>query len=413
MGALYEETLRGRNVGGELRETRSNAMGDSRQSILRGAVAVGFATALAIGVPAQAQSADDAEYRRVFEQLLEKPTDPDLNLRYARMAVARGELRKAMAAYERVLAADPGNEAAEAGLRSVRIRLDPPLTRFTVLSGAQYESNARRERRQTGNTHDATLFVRADVSDDRSIGDLRWRTLGEVYANYHPRFHDIDYGNVNAHTGPVVELDKNLRVHFFAGGGYSWITRRTFFVETTAGMTLEFDIVGPLRDVQIRWGYDFVGHAFSTRDATYVDISPRFQFSNILIDKSLTIISPYWRYSGVTGSGPPGVDPRNQPFPARSHQFGLRADYFIQLREWLALDFFVTYEYRHFFETTLDKAQKRRDHTVVPGVQAIVAGLAKGRADLILHYSYDYRATNDGPQRYQNHTAGVRVLWRF
>ncbi len=384
----------------------------SRQSRIAGSIVVAAALCAA-AVSANAQAGDDAEYRRVFEQLLVRPSDPDLNMRYERLAIARDELRKAVAAYERILAADPGNAAAEAGLRNLRIRLDPPLTRFTVLTGAQYESNARRERRQTWRTHDATFFVRADGSDDRSIGDLRWRSLGEVYANYHPRFHDIDYGNVHARTGPVVDIAKNLNIHFFVGGGYAWITRRTFFVETTAGMSIEFGIEGPLRDIQIRWGYDFVGHAFSTRDATYVDISPRFQFSNLLIDKSLTILSPYWRYSGVTGSGPPGLDPRNQPFPARSHQFGLRADYFIQLRDWLAVDFFITYEYRHMFETTLDKAQRRRDHTVVPGMQVIFAGLVSGRADLIAHYSYDYRASNDGPQRYQNHTAGLRVLWRF
>ena len=374
-------------------------------------LAIAFAAATA-AAPAKAQ--DDAEMRRIFDQILQDPGNPALNMRYAAIAIDRGEIRKAMAAYERILARDPNNEEAKAGLRRVQLRLEPAVTRANVLLGSQYESNARRVTRQGANTHDATLFARGDVTDDRVVADMRWRSVAEIYANYHPRFHDIDYGFVGARSGPVVDLSRDLHVHFFAGGGYSWLTRRTFFGEATAGANIEFDQLSPLRDVTVRWGYDFVGRTFSTRDATFVEVSPRFQFADLLMKKAIGIVVPYWRYSGVFGSGSPSFDAtRSEPFPARSHALGVRADYFFPVFEWLTLDANFTYEYRHYFEEVTDNTKNRRDHLFVPGVQAILPGLFAGRADLLVHYAYEYRSTNDGPQRYQNHIAGLRVLWKF
>lgn len=356
---------------------------------------------------------DDAEMRRVFDQILQDPANPALNLRYAQLSIERGELRKALAAYERILANDPNNEDALSGIRRVRRQLEPSLTRGSVLLGAQFESNARRISSQNSRTYDATLFGRAEVSDDRTIGSTRWRSVGELYGNYHPRFHDIDYGNVAGRSGPVFEILSDFRVHPFIGGGYSWLARRTFYGEATAGAIFEFDVFAPLRDVLVRWGYDFLGRSVSTRDGTFVEVAPRFQIPNLGMEKAIGIASPYWRYSGVFGSGPPGFDPRSLPFPSRSHQFGARLDYFVPVFDWLTVDLNFSYEYRHFFERVTDDTKNRRDHTFAPGAQAIVSGLAKGQADLVFHYTYERRTTNDGPQRYENHVAGIRVLWRF
>jgi hypothetical protein len=363
--------------------------------------------------PAYAQSSPDADLRNVFDEILRDPGNAGLNLRYARLAIAQGDLRKALAAYERILAVDPNNEDAKAGLRNVRLQLEPSLTRFTLLTGAQFESNARRVDAQNWHTHDATMFLRGNVDDERTIGPYRWRSSGELYANYHPRFHDIDYGIVGGNTGPVFDFGDNLHIHPFVGAAYSWIERRTFYGEASAGATFEFDILGPLRDIQVRWGYDSVGRTFSTRDATFVEVSPRFQFSNVLFDKTILILVPYWRYNGVFGHGPPGIDPRSEPFPSRSHQLGIRADYFVQFASWLAADFIFNYEHRHYYEDVTDQSKHRRDDYFSPAVQLIVPGLFRGRADLIFNYSYEYRSTNDGPQRYQDHIAGVRLLWRF
>jgi hypothetical protein len=378
------------------------------------ASALALALACGLAGPVAAQDApDDAEMRAVFERILADPGNPELNFRYAELAIRRGELRKALGAYERILARDPQNREAQAALRRVQRQLEPAITRFSVLAGAQYESNARRENFQNSRTHDGSFFARGEVFDERTIGTWRWRSTGEVYANYHLRFHDIDYGVVQARTGPVLDLFPNVRFHPFVGGGYAWLARRTFYGEATAGAVFEFDVFAPVRDVLVRWGYDWVGRSVSTRDATFVEIMPRLQFPNLGKEGAIGIASPFWRYNGVFGSGAPGFDPRNDLFPQRSHQIGGRFDYFFPVLQWLTLNVNFTYEYRHFFERVTDESKNRRDHTFIPGVQAIVPGLAGNRADLVFHYAYEHRTTNDGPQRYENHIAGVRVLWRF
>ncbi len=363
--------------------------------------------------PRAARAQDDAELRRVFEQILQDPGNPGLNLRYARLAIERGEIRKAIAAYERILAQDPNNEAAKAGLRRVQRELEPAVTRVTALLGGQYESNPRRVAGSTSNRYDGVLSARVQALHERRIGDLRWRAEGDVYANYHTRFHDIDFGIAGGRAGPVFELGEGYRIHAFIGGSYAWLTRRTFYTEGTAGATLEIDGESPLKSVSVRWGYQFVGEDFSTRDGTFVEVSPRFVMNALLVERSIAVLTPYWRYNGVFGSGPPGVDPRSEPFPARYHQLGIRADYFVPVFGNVTFGIGAIYEYRHYFETVTDKSKNRRDHVISPSAQVIVAGLVNGQADLIFSYIFEHRASNDRTQLYDNHAAGAKILWRF
>lgn len=368
---------------------------------------------LAVLYPCVVHAQDDLELRRVFEQILQDPGNPGLNLRYARLATERGEVRKALAAYERILAQDPSNEEAKAGIRRIQRELEPSITRVTLLLGGQYESNPRHVPGSGSNLHDGTLYGRLQAYDERRLGPFRWRSEGDVYANWHTKFHDIDFGTAGARGGPVFELGEGLRLYSFVGGSYAWLTRRTFYTEATAGATLEIESNSLLKSVSARWGYQFVGPHFSTRDATFVEVSPRFVAGGLVFERSLGVVTPYWRYNGVFGIGPPGVDPRNEPFPARSHQLGIRADYFVPLFGNVTLGIGGLYEYRHFFETVSDQSKNRRDHLVSPSAQIIVAGLAGGKADLVFSYSFEHRSSNDRLQLYDNHTAGAKVLWRF
>jgi hypothetical protein len=72
-----------------------------------------------------------------------------------------------------------------------------------------------------------------------------------------------------------------------------------------------------------------------------------------------------------------------------------------------------TYEYRHYFENVINGTANRRDHLVSPGFQAIISALFDARMDLVFSYNFETRFSNDGLQRFNNHIAGVRVLWRF
>ena len=90
-----------------------------RQVFAGGAFGLFIAGAI---LPCAAHAQDDAELRRIFEQILQDPGNPGLNLRYARLAVERGEIRKALAAYERILAQDPGNEVKQTSRGKTRAK---------------------------------------------------------------------------------------------------------------------------------------------------------------------------------------------------------------------------------------------------------------------------------------------------
>jgi hypothetical protein len=214
-------------------------------------------------------------------------------------------------------------------------------------------------------------------------------------------------------SGPVFTLDATKRLHVFAGIGYSALRWRFFSAGPTAGASLELDDAGPLKSLTARWNYSFVGSAFSERDATLVEVFPRFIVDDVGIKGSTAVVIPFWRYTGVFGSGSPADDPRNQPFPSRGHQVGIRADYFVPVLRNVSVGVFAVYEYRHYYEAIPGETKNRRDHYFAPGVQFIAASLIADRLDLVGSYTYELRSSNDGIQNYSNHLLSLRWVWRF
>jgi hypothetical protein len=356
--------------------------------------------------------ATDADLDRIFDALMRDPGNVELNLRYARAAIDKGEPRKALPAYERVLALDPTNVEAAAGIERVRAGLQPDITQVSLSFGTFYESNPRHFRNHSSHTDAGTLSGRATLFDERRIRDLRWRTEGEAFFTWHTRFHDIDYGLVGVRTGPVLAVGQQLRINPFIGGGYAWLKGRSFYIEATGGVTFEFEKMLPLHSVSVRAGYNDIGQHISTRNAVFVEVAPRVLFPNVGYAGTALWVNPYWRYNGVIGSGTPGFDQRTEPFPARAHQLGVRVDYFMPITSKLTVGVNGAYEYRHFYEAVSDGGKNRRDHFVSPGVQAILTGLGDDRFGIIFLYAYEHRFSNDGAQVYSNHLAGVRLQWR-
>ncbi|MGE4014108.1 MAG: tetratricopeptide repeat protein, partial [Alphaproteobacteria bacterium] len=142
-------------------------------------------------------AADDA-LNRLFEQVLRDPTNSAFNLNYAKAAIEQGELRKALAAYERVLAVDPKNEDARLGMQRLRRLLEPDATSLVFAIGPQFESNpGHNSGRQDSKTYDYVTFGRAQLIDQRRIENMRWRTETDLFANSHARHQSLDYGIIS------------------------------------------------------------------------------------------------------------------------------------------------------------------------------------------------------------------------
>ncbi len=381
-------------------------------------IGVGLTLALALaftvgGFNVRPAVADDV--RVVFDKILQDPGNIDLNLRYAKLTIAQGELRKALAAYERILAKHPDNAAAKAGIARVRQLLKPNFTVINAVTGGNYESNPSRLSNRGTVTHDGVFFGRFVMLDERRVGARRWRTLGDVYANAHINIRSLDYGAVSGATGPIFPILNGWQAHTFVRGGYSWYDGRSFQGLVGGGATFEPVLPGTsmLRAITAKIDYNFIGNSFSSRNAYVFELNARFIKFNLLDRRGIGTLTPYYRYNGVSGSGGTFIDPSGEQYPLTYHQLGIRADYFFNFWKNLTINTNITMEYKHYFEEVFFEQKHRRDFIVAPGVELIVAGLISGKADLIFSYRFEYNSSNDGYQRYTNQIAGVRVLWRI
>lgn len=353
------------------------------------------------------------EYRDVFDRILQDPGNAGLNLRYARLAIRKGELRKALAAYERILAADPNNEEAKIGLRRVRELLKPNYTQIIAIFGGQYESNPLRLSSRVPTDDDGVFFARVILDDERRIAGRRWRSNMDTYANFHIDIRRLDYGVTAFNTGPLLPIAKSWQVHTFVSGAYSWYDGRTFQWRGGGGMTFEPLSAGLLRSITVKGEYNFIGNSFSKRDAYVIELSSRFIKVGLFTPKGIASLSPYYRYNGIVDQGDVFLGPSGDLYPLRYHQMGARFDYFLEIRPKVTVNANITIEYRDYLDDVFFTTDHRRDLYVAPGTQLILAGLFKGRADVIFSYRFEYNSSNDGYLRYVNHIAGVRMLWRI
>lgn len=361
----------------------------------------------------QAAEPDEIRMREIYRQILQDPGNADLNIRYAEIAIGRGELRKAVAAYERVLAQDPDNEAAQAGLARVQRLLQPNVTRVSFSVGGQYESNPFRIPNPGRFEHEGVFFGQGQIVHERLISETRWRAQGEAFANWHIENDVLDFGTVNASVGPLLPLNESWQVHPNIGAAYAWFDRRSFYTEVNGGLTLERTESGLFRSLSIKVRHDFITETFSGRDALIVDLGARFVVEGLVFNSDFTVIGPYYRYNGVIGSGVPTIDQRGDEYPLRYHQAGIRLDQFTRLSDQVTGNVNFSAEYRHYFETETFGTGQRRDLLLSPGAQLIVGGFPVSSVDLIVNYTFEWNLSNDGFNRYTNHIAGVRLLWRL
>lgn len=350
---------------------------------------------------------------RVFDQLIRDPTSAALNFRYAKLAEDKGQLRKALAAYERILARDPGNERAKAGLGRIKRLLAPNFTVATINLGAQFETNPRHFRRSGRDTDDLTLFGWGKVTDQRKIDGRQWRTEGNLFANWHAEFGEINYGLLGAQTGPNLDLNGEWRLRPSLGATYAWLDGKTFFVEGSLELLFEIDQAGAFKGVKAGFAYDDIGRSFSTLDAYRIDVSPQFLFSRLLDDTDALYLRPFYRYNGVAGSGAPGLGFGGDTFPLRSHQLGVRIDYLVKITQRVTVGANVTLEYRPYNELKAFSTKRRTDLFLSPGARVVVEGIFFNRHSLVVSYQFDVNESNDPFEEYKNHIVAVSSLWRF
>ncbi len=362
------------------------------------------------GSPAHAIDAGTSdELTRVYARIMRDPTNSELNLRYAQLAEARGELRKSLAAYERVLVNDPGNVEAQSGLQRIRRKLQPNTTQFTVEFGMLGESNPRYL--PSGARGELQGVGALRLWDERTLGDIRWRTTASAFGLVHERENDLNYGHVGAMTGPVLDLGSGLTVHPALGGSAAAFDHHFFYSEGAASITFEDRFQGLYSALRVRAAYRDYDDFFPSTHGAYVDALGKFSIP--LTPMDVFIISPWVRWSDIKGDtvvAPLLIDVE----PGAYIEGGSRFDVYHQFFEWLLIGVNVTVFDRVYRAAVLgDPTERRRDFLVIPGAAIVFPNLFGYHSDLRIEYKFQHDHSTDPNFSFSDHIVAAKVATRF
>jgi hypothetical protein len=372
-------------------------------------------------VPAPDPHGSTPELARLNAQIMNAPTNTELNLRYARLAEQAGFKRKALVAYERILVYDPSNVEAQEGLDRIRRKLQPNETRYTVELGGVYESNPLWS--PTNHKPDGQLLAAASVKDERTVGEVRWRTQGTGFGLVHSEAQQLNYGYVGVMTGPVLNILPGLTAHPALGGGVSAFDQRYFYSEAAASVAFEGYPDGSQRAVWARTAYRDYNDFFPSDHGWYTDVTGRFVIPEIVGEKTALSVTPWVRWSDIRGrtlvtpaivATPTPTIPLTDIQPGAYSEAGVRADFFKGLTDWLVAGpsvYVIERLYRQDFDTA--GTNHRRDTIVSPGFIVVFPNALGQQNDIRMEYRYIRGRSNNDLASFVDNLASVVMVSRF
>ena len=353
------------------------------------------------------------ELSRLYGQLLHDPQNIQLNLRYAALAEKRGQERKALAAYERVLAADPGNPTARERLGLITVALTPAVTRGRVEIGARYETNARERPRGFGRKDDFAGFARLYVTDERPALSRLWRSDLDVYADVHADISAIDYWRARAHTGPVFNLGGGATLHVAPGGGIAFLDADYFYSEAALKLTFE-QLFGFLDKLEFRGAYRDLDNSFSRSDGIALDVIATESVRGVLTQSDVVVVQPLFRWRDASGNGMNAAGLPTSFLMGDYIEAGGALMYFFFPFEDVRLGARFTAWYRDYEQNiTLSNTAERHDYYIAPEVEVLFRNVICSSCDVRLRYRYEQNFSNDNFQDFVNHAIIASGVRRF
>jgi len=353
------------------------------------------------------------ELSRLYGFLLHDPQNVQLNLQYAAAAEKRGQERKALAAYERVLAADPGNKIARERLGVITVGLTPAVTRGRVEIGARYETNARERPRGFGRKDDFAGFARVYVTDERPAFNQVWRSDLDVYADVHADISAIDYWRARAHTGPVFDLGGGTTLHIAPGGGISFLDADYFYAEAALKLTFE-QLFGFLDKLEFRGAYRDLDNSFSRSDGVALDVVATESVRGVLTQSDVVVVQPFFRWRDAAGNGMNAAGVPTSFLMGDYIEAGGALMYFFFPFEDVRLGARFTTWYRDYEQNiTMSNTAERHDYYIAPEAEVLFRNVICSSCDVRLRYRYEQNFSNDNFQDFVNHAIIASGVRRF
>lgn len=354
-----------------------------------------------------------AQADALFEELLRRPDDPALNLAFAEQAEAAGKPRHALAAYERAARAGAGAEA-ERGYARMKRQLSPARTSIHVETGVTYYSNVRENPDGRPQPDDLTFDGGVSIIDERTIGDVRLKSLGELAYRAHLEVTDLTQVVGGVWTGPLLTLSPNTDLHLALGGGADWLDAGRLSLEASARARLSTVAAGAPQSLDIFAARRFVdedGDIYS--DGWYFRASARLMQGDLLAEGDAFFLQPRGRISQPD-------DNAAGPVFSRTHDLadyvdaGARASYYFPLADQRLLLGVGAGAYQRWFDQNVAfQSRERRDLQWEATAHAIWRNAFGRNVDLRVDYRFENNDSNDPSEDYVDHVAGVRTMWRF
>lgn len=380
----------------------------------RGATAiVGIAFALAcLAAAAGAAPAAADELDVLYARILTNPRDVEANLAYARAAEARGELRKALTTYERVLLLDPGQAEASEGLWRIRRLIEPASTTIVVEAGVGYESNPTEQSQPRFYEDSASLFAAARIRDERRLGDLRWRTDVQGYGMWYPDADTVNNAGVAADVGPLFPIgDGGYTVRPAVVGALEWLDQSFLYGEAGASLTFEGRFAGAMQAVELRGVWRGYGDRWASDNGPVIDLAGHFATAGLIADRDLLAIRPRLRWSGVDGKSLATVPTEFEP--GNYIELGARIDYNVRVVDWLIAGTHVGLYERWFSAAAAPGRSDRQDTYFAPGASLTFTNLITYATDFKVDYTYQRQLSNAPGRTFTNNVVTGRVIARF
>ncbi|GBF25979.1 hypothetical protein MnTg02_01015 [bacterium MnTg02] len=348
----------------------------------------------------------------LIRQLLNDPANIELNLRYADEAERRGELRKALQAYERLVANHPDDASLRRKLLRVKRLLRPAVTLAYVSIGAAYATNPRQRSSAEPREETGIFSAHAILYDERTIKRTRWRSYASAQTHYYDEADDLTSGRISFATGPLIDLGRKLKLHVAPEVAYRWLDGQRLYTEGAINLSLKGLHKGTIQSATLRIGYRDVNSEFSDSSGIAIDLTGRFVANDKVKKGDALFFVPRFRYSEPTGDES-DLLLSSAVFPGNFYETGARLAYFVPLFGNLQIGAGIGAYYRHYDQNVLFDTKDREDIFIEPTAHLILHHPAGTEVDLRVDYRFEKNDSNDSAEDFENHVVGVRTLRRF
>lgn len=344
-----------------------------------------------------------------YQSVLANPTDTEVNLQYALVAEGQKKWRLALAAYERILANDPNNAAARAGLQRIRRIIQPPETQKTVEIGTEYDSNILQV--PEGATSDWTFYAKGRVRDERNWFGERWRTTATAYADTHATNNQLDYMVAMFDIGPILDLNGTMMAaRPFVGGAVTGLGGSYFYSEVNFGASLEGYLDGAYQWARVRAGYRDYGDVGISTNGWYAEAVAHWAHKDVFNDHDVFFVEPWFRWNGIDGNGFGPLDFNTFVYPVVTPGHytagGARFEYDTKVTDWLTVGASFRLSQRDY------DVGGRRDFLIAPGASLDFTNVLSPQTDIRVEYEFQHNNSNQNDFDYDNHAVILSLVAR-